>query len=426
MKRILIYKIVVPNGEYDLENRVDLSKIVDTVDAGYGAQCPNWGNRVWLQGIVSEIHSDTNRCTLYREDMTDDFINSNYDIIVLPMANFFGKENIARMKEFAGRFAGIKVPTYVIACGVQAKSYDALDELITAIKEPATEFIKAIYKTGGEFALRGYFSKEFFDRLGFHTAVVTGCPSIYQNGRHFRIDKKIVSEDEFRPVLNGEMIGVRRFMEAYPQSRYIDQERYFDLLFRHRNWDDPKKLQKLIRKFGYDPVLYAAQGRVVQFPDSIDWHNYLLEGDFHFSYGSRIHGNIMPILSGIPAVVWAIDSRTREMAEFLNIPVVEDQSKVKNLYELYLETDFSAFNRAYPERFAAFERFVSQCGITDSLNDNNIFWSQNSSDRPLPAFEQPKVAQMLRRNAAMYKLDLLSYRLFRKSQRVIASQLKRK
>lgn len=421
MKRILIYKIVVPNGEYDLWNRVDTNRIIDTVDTGYGGQCPNWGNRVWLQGIVSGVHSSENHCELYSENMTPEYINANFDLIILPMANFFGVENISRMKEFTARFANIKVPTYVIACGAQAKSYDELNDLIAAIREPASAFIKAIYRTGGEFALRGYFTKEFFDRLGFSTAVVTGCPSMFQNGRHFSIEYQPVSEEEFRPVLNGEMGGVAKHLRKYPNSGYIDQERFFDLLYRPQRWDDPRHLASLVRKYGYDPVYYAAKGTIMQFPDCIDWHNYLIDMGFHFSFGSRIHGNIMPILSGIPSTVWAIDSRTQEMAEFFDIPYVTDIREVNDLYDLYLRADYAKFNRTYAKRFSAFEEFLKAHGIIESFHDDNIFWNQDSSDRTYPDFSHPDAAKSLEQYEYLFKLNWYSHRLVKKAQRVFSS-----
>lgn len=62
-------------------------------------------------------------------------------------------------------FLRFKIPVYVIACGVQAGSYDELESLCDSIREPATRFISTIYRTGGEFALRGYFTKEFLTDL---------------------------------------------------------------------------------------------------------------------------------------------------------------------------------------------------------------------------------------------------------------------
>lgn len=125
------------------------------------------------------------------KEMTPAYINAEFDYIVLPMANVFYIQCVPALKRLAEIFQKITVPTYVIACRVQADSFDHLDELIESIKEPASNFIKSIYATGGEFALRGYFTKEFFDRLGFRSAVVTGCPFMYQMGRQLRIEKHL-------------------------------------------------------------------------------------------------------------------------------------------------------------------------------------------------------------------------------------------
>lgn len=51
-------------------------------------------------------------------------------------------------------------------------------------------FISTIYKTGGQFALRGWFTAEFFKKLGFDNPAVVGCPSLYQLGRNLKITKK--------------------------------------------------------------------------------------------------------------------------------------------------------------------------------------------------------------------------------------------
>lgn len=83
------------------------------------------------------------------------------------------------METLAERFRRIRIPVYVIACRIQASGYDQLSEIVCALNGPASRFISRVYDTGGEFALRGSFTKEFFDKLGFPSAVVTGCPSLY-------------------------------------------------------------------------------------------------------------------------------------------------------------------------------------------------------------------------------------------------------
>ena len=177
MKRILVHIPLFPHGEYDIFGPSDPAERLRVVNEVYGSG-PNWGNRLWFQGIISEISTPDNSLTYFTPEMTKDYINSEFDMILAPMANVFSIHYRDLLRSLAERFRGIRIPVYVIACGIQAGNFDALNALCTGLKEDASAFMSSVYDTGGEFALRGYFTKEFFDRLGFSSAVVTGCPSI--------------------------------------------------------------------------------------------------------------------------------------------------------------------------------------------------------------------------------------------------------
>ena len=208
----------------------------ELISAVYGGSCPNFGNRLWFQAIISEIMSEDNSIEYWDSSKSFDEINSNYDMVIAPMANIFSIGFKSLLEKLAQNFSKIKIPIYVIACGVQAKSYDDLDTVCKAIRKPATDLIRAIYNSGGEFALRGYFSKEFFDRLGFPSAVVTGCPSLYQIGRNINIsipsDDNSVQSCDFAPVLNGNLKEAIYYLEKYPNSVFLDQHSYYGLLYR--------------------------------------------------------------------------------------------------------------------------------------------------------------------------------------------------
>ena len=158
MAKILIYKDVVPNGEYDIFRTIDYQKFRDEVGE---SACYNVGNRAWLQGIIVALEDGKNELVFLTKEMTPSQINAEFDFIVLPMANIFQRRYIADMERLTKIFSQIKVPTYVIACGAQADSFDQLEELVESVKEPASRFIRSIYETGGEFALRGFFTKDF-------------------------------------------------------------------------------------------------------------------------------------------------------------------------------------------------------------------------------------------------------------------------
>ena len=175
---------IAPSSEYDIFEKTDFSKLSALIPEIYGNICPNLGNRLWFQGIVSVISTSENTVEFAKFDFDIDEINANYDLIVAPMANIFAEYCYETLNRIAEIYEQIKIPVYVIACGAQANSYDDLKRLCDIIREPATRFIKAIHNTGGEFALRGYFTKELFNMLGFSDiGVVTGCPSLFQMGR---------------------------------------------------------------------------------------------------------------------------------------------------------------------------------------------------------------------------------------------------
>lgn len=372
MSNILIHMLVNPHSEYDIFNNTDYAQMADTFRQ-QKTSCPNLGNRLWFQGLISEISGEENTLCYFQEGMSKDYINANFDMIIAPMANVFHAAFSDLLMRLAERFRGIRIPVYVIACGVQADGYDSLDTLCSVIKEPAQAFMKSVYDTGGEFALRGYFSKEFFDRMGYTSAVVTGCPSLYQFGRDLHISNEKVAQEEFRPLVNGNKNEYIAMAKHYPKAELFDQERYFHIL---HDPDQLLSIRSLVHHYGFELTQWILSERVKMIPNMNDWWNYLQDSRFHFSFGSRIHGSIMPILAGIPATMEPQDSRTREMAEFFEIPTVE--RKGKSLYELYLETDYSAFNKNFAQKYDAYEQFLISHGVAEKCNANNLFLNRHT------------------------------------------------
>ena len=366
--------LVNPHNEYDIFNMTDYVEMSNAFRE-QNIQCPNLGNRLWLQGLISEISCSENTLSYFCDDLTKDYINENFDMVVAPMANVFNAGFSDLLLHLAERFRGIKIPVYVIACGVQTENYDKLNDLCDAIKQPAQEFMKSVYNTGGEFALRGYFTKEFFDRLGFKSAVVTGCPSLYQLGRKLQVPNDKVTEKEFRPLINGDFDKYIALADNYPNAEFFDQERCFHILHDLQNCCT---IRELVHSFGFLPTKWILSERVKMIPDMNDWWNYLRNSGFSFSFGSRIHGSIMPILAGVPAAMEPRDARTREMAEFFEIPITVQ--KEKSLYGLYLETDYSVFNKNFAQKYDAYEQFLISHGIVERCNSENQFFSRRDVD----------------------------------------------
>ena len=391
MGKILIWRKVVPGNDLDIFHQSDNQSLYVQVQNMFGGICPNWGNKLWFQGLYSEISTADNEIS-FRQNESLDEINDNYDLIIYPMANFFSQEHVQAMVSLSKVFEKIKIPVYILACGAQAESYEDLDKLVKQIGDPAKQFISAIYSTGGEFALRGNFTKEFFTRLGFSTAVVTGCPSLYQMGPDFQVDGPIKGSTPTKIIVNGKIKYFEKIFKFSPESIYIDQDLYFNPLFQP-NYLIEQGQSSFLRSAAIFEYLYGtcaaeliATNRIIMIPDMGPWFSYLKYHGFQYSIGSRIHGNIMSILCNIPATVVAIDTRTKEIADFFDIPYYDLTQRKKKKYfspeeifELYHQANYEKFNKNFRSRYESYVDFLRQKGIAQHINYENKFFKDRSN-----------------------------------------------
>lgn len=342
----------------------------------------NCGNKLFISAAEQYLNKEDIEYAYYTGEETPQIINEKYDLIVIPMANMFNANSgvIRQLDEYTDLIEQYTIPVYILGCGVQCGSYDELGKLAQEIKEPTERFLKAVYRTGGELALRGYATKEFLDKVMPNTAVVTGCPSFYQKGSGLQVSNSKVPEGQFKPCINGNLkylkqIGMLPVFDQYGNSLYLDQDELAQVLYfqnpgRHGN------ILELIRKRTLYSVKLLAEDRVRLFYDVPVWISWFQEEGISFSCGSRIHGNIAATLAGIPAMVMYRDARTRELAEFFELPCCAGYDKKKTLYEVYLEADYTRFNNHFADKFRAFEEFMVSHGISHDLDDRSLFDSR--------------------------------------------------
>lgn len=406
--RILIFYPENKLGMSDFRP-TDYANLAERARKELDGKIPNFGNKVWLQGIISEISTPENTYEYGYEELDSEYINANFDCVLLPLANCFHKSWIPYLEKRASYVKQLKIPVYVIACGIQAESYDVLDSLIEDVRGPATEFIKAVYNTGGEFALRGYFTKEFFDRLGFKDAVVTGCPSIFQMGRDLKISNTKVDEKNFKAAINGTFkLPVKD--KDIAKADFICQDVYGKVLYDpdyfQKNKFDLRRILKYVKRGDYDFIRAVAENKIKLFADTQQWLNYYVHNDINFAFGRRIHGSIMPILAGVPALCYTLDARTREMVEFFDIPGLlpcKNETK-KSMYEWYCETDYTKFNNGFAEKYDNFEKFLINCGLVKNINQNNTFMQKDNADFILPYIVNQKHIDELKKDVDKYSV----------------------
>lgn len=309
----------------------------------------------------------------YRNNKTVEQVREGgYDLALHCSANLFNECYYDEMLCLAEEIKAFRMPVYVISVGIQIRNDESIRSLADKINYPVKAYVDSIYESGGELALRGYYTKELLDIIvPDNTAKVVGCPSLYAAGPDLTITNEKVSKEEFLFSLNGYIKDMRtdfvKFnFDKYPHM-YVDQGELGNMIYggELENITTIKTL-KLIKRYSLDVIQELINNNVKLFYDMPVWKEYL--GRYSFSFGKRIHGNIAAILSGVPALLNSIDKRTEEIADFYCVPKVKIDYKDKSdIYDLYLKTDYSRFNREFKEKYYAFEKFLLDTGIVDEI-----------------------------------------------------------
>ena len=343
----------------------------------------NIGNRVFITALYKMLNTEYNSIDFCQFDKDlqicnyrKEEINEKFDAIVVPCLLFgVNSAEMVVIHNYIQALRGIKIPIYFFSLGSNVTNYSMMSVMEKKAGGIARELAELVFESGGGLATRGYFTQEFLEHIGVRGAVPTGCQSLFQNGRGLRIEKKNISRDDFKVIFNGHFDFLRRkeihwLINKNPNSMYFDQDGFKDLIYREGE-DGKCKEQSVLREV----VRYSDIGlklfymkRLKFIGDIEEWENYLIQNEFCFSFGERIHGNIVSLLAGIPCFECWRDARTREMVEFFHIPGKDSRRIEKiNLYEIYNNADYNEFNMTYKRLYDGFENYMKNTGLVKSL-----------------------------------------------------------
>lgn len=367
-------KILLCLDRNQFEN-FDYTLSYDTAMVSMGG---NSGNNVFqysLQTLLSnpdnEVKIDTR--LLHKEPIEQEYydnINNNFDCAVFIPANIiaiYAKHN-TQLKYWTEHFSNLNIPIYAIGLGAQSdKNFST--EYLNDIKDEAGMFIKTILRNNGFIGLRGEFTAECMKKLGFMEGSdfeTVGCPSMFMKGSDLNIEKKDIEEEKFIPLLNGFRIWnnpeFHKYFKKYPKSIFVCQEEFYRLLYKQNDltWKEYQYLNDKENKF----LNMYKDDRIKLYGTFQSWYNDIINRGINFSFGCRIHGNIVPLLAGIPSYIDAFDSRTKELAQYFNIPYGEfEPVDSPDPYELYQKSDFTEFNKNFKDKYRKFENFMNKCSL---------------------------------------------------------------
>ncbi|MCI5973089.1 MAG: polysaccharide pyruvyl transferase family protein, partial [Candidatus Methanomethylophilus alvus] len=256
-----------------------------------------------------------------------------------------------------------KIDTKIALMSVGIQSPE--DDQSFTLPNDVARILKKVDKQG-IIGARGQYTAKILSQTGIKNIHVIGCPSIYYwNNRNFSINDKIV-----RPISM-----TSNFRTFYGNLNSIEKEilsMYVmnNSLFVEQNAPHTMKMDAKFTEY------LSKKSKI--FYNNESWMSALAACTY--SLGLRFHGNIMAIRSGIPALFITIDSRTREMTDYLHLPNVSlDFCKNKTLDDLIKQTTYSEFNKNYPRIFDRFLEFLSQINleIVDDRGFRPFFMKKN-------------------------------------------------
>lgn len=339
--------IVGIKREWSNPNTIDFSKLYE----GIGK---NTGNLMFTEAVHTVLRGEISSIGF---NFSPDWINENFDAVVIPAANWLN--DYADWDWLTDKLQELKVPTIIIGIGIQATS---LDLTKVQVNQSCMRLIDFFANKPIPISVRGEFTRSWLKSNGINNVIATGCPSIYMN---------IFSQDRTsgctKPVFQSTRYALS---DAFLRSTGVNKRIFefsteFDCPLVYQS--EPEEMQIITQGAGADVVsaetlemlldLYGfssipeleqflnRNGKV--FYDLQSWSQFL-RNKASAVIGTRLHGAILALNSGVPALLVPHDSRTAEVATFAGIQSINGQ---KIIQHKDLETLMSELSKENLERY---------------------------------------------------------------------------
>ena len=283
-----------------------------------------------------------------------DYINNECTHVIFILQDHITPYRLEFPQYLLGFLKKIKKRIIVISLGsnnFNTSIWGLDNNFVSKISKEKIHFLKELSNLTDFIGVRGYRTLEILKKLGINNAEAVGCPSYYIKGRNRVIEK--VPYNNFKLAFGGKL-----FSSNIQEVSYIlqDELQIIELLY--------FKSRQLTHNFNYNlDYLALSEKRYVSFSNMEDWENYLK--DFTMYMGLRMHGAIVALNAGIPAVAMNPDSRAAEMCELFKIPYMPHMLKrpVIDVKWLYDYIDLGPMNREYNKLYDNFVDWLNKAGI---------------------------------------------------------------
>lgn len=245
----------------------------------------------------------------------------------------------------------------VIIAGLGANSFNGFDSKFHEKLDPELIiFLKFLSDHCIEIGLRGTFTQEVLHNIGVDNTRVIGCPSYFEMGPN-----RIIKKESFSDIKS--IVLTSRMPHIPLNTDMLMQDFQEETLIKPIAFD---RVENILTDF---EVRRLFEQKYHLFSNIEDWKNFIK--NFKFAIGVRLHGTILALNAGVPALCLNIDSRATEMCDFLKIPH-NTSLKIENIedyFRAFESIDIETLNINYPKLYENFANFIHK--------NNLLLFSEN-------------------------------------------------
>lgn len=285
----------------------------------------NTGNLMFTVAVHRQMRGEVTRFSFGFDPKK---VNEGCDCLVIPCANWLNPR--VEWDWFCDLIAQVEIPVIPIGLGLQSPHRD-LDRV--AISPSSQRLAHLFAEKAPLISVRGDFTRDYLRSLGIDNAVTTGCPSLYTRvsdtetyapeGGIALLSTRYPIRQDFLDMksLNNALfkVAVKHDLDIIFQSEREEMEYLFyrkaEALFPAHL---PDGLQQVYGVETPEQLVAFIDRRGHCFTDLGSWAAYAQSKAGII--GTRLHGTILALNAGCPAVLFAHDSRTAEMIEFAALP----------------------------------------------------------------------------------------------------------
>lgn len=369
----------------------------------------NTGNLMFANAIQHALSSNETFTRRLNWEQVPEFIwKEKIDVLVINCANWLRPRYLNFLKSINKAITQIDVPVIMIGLGTnlslseyQDKSYKSLRKIDQTVKE----LTHNVERTRGKIGVRGKFTQGYFKHLGVGKNVeLTGCPSILQ------FPELNIDLLKLRSKTNNGAIAYshNQILDAWGSHILNNSTAYFicqDWAAKYLLFPGELTRSEIRGVLALDAnKLNLFKSRKIKIFTSIGGWLHWLNQNIDLYIGGRIHGGLVALHAGVPAMFYRHDSRLAEFIDLYKLPYFDEATDLDETIAILQGHDWTATNSRLNEMRDRIIDLFQQCGV-------ELIKTARHLDRELPLEESAKLSRAL--SAWWIVPSFLRYRLIR-------------